>query len=896
LKTTNNTETSKVAHTDLPKAYEPTQAETRWYETWLQRGYFHADAADARRPFSIVIPPPNVTGSLHMGHAFNNTLQDILTRWQRMDGANALWLPGMDHAGIATQYVVERLLAQEGLDRRSIGREAFLERVWNWKQESGGTIINQLKRLGASCDWQRERFTMDDGLSRAVREVFVRLYEAGYIYKGHYIIHWCPRCLTALSDLEVEHEETPGKLYHIRYPLEDGSDALVVATTRPETMLGDTAVAIHPNDERYLQAHGKACLLPILGRRLPVLADDYVDPAFGTGVLKVTPAHDANDFVIGQRHNLPQIQVMDDHAVMNAAAGPYQGLDRYACRERLLQDLEAQGLLARVEDYRHAVGHCYRCATVVEPYLSEQWFMRMKELAAPAIEAVQTGRVRLIPANYESVYFEWMDNIRDWCISRQLWWGHRIPAWYCAACHAVTVAREDPTACTSCGSSRIEQDPDVLDTWFSSGLWPFSTMGWPESTPELQTFYPTSVLVTGFDILFFWVARMVMFGMQFMGDVPFREVYVHGLVRDAEGQKMSKTRGNVIDPLVMVDEYGADALRFTLTALASQGRDIPLSEDRIAGYRNFMNKLWNATRFGLQNLDGYDPAQVSESDLRPELADRWIRSRLQRVVAAARQALEHYTFHDLAHELYHFVWHELCDWYIELSKLRLRGDGAARLTAQHILATVLDQTLRLLHPVTPFITEELWQQLPQASESIVIAPYPTVETAEVDPEAETHMQLLMDVVSAIRTIRGEFRLPPSQRIEALVHTEEAEQLALLQQHADYLTSLAGLQNLVVNASVTRPEAAAVAVVAGMDVYVPLAGLIDFAQEKQRLEKDLHKVQQEIGRAEHKLQNHNFLAKAPAEIVAKERQDQAERQVRAQRLQDALDRVQAYMNA
>jgi valyl-tRNA synthetase len=521
----------------------------------------------------------------------------------------------------------------------------------------------------------------------------------------------------------------------------------------------------------------------------------------------------------------------------------------------------------------------------VEPYLSEQWFMRMKELAAPAIEAVQTGRVRLIPANYESVYFEWMDNIRDWCISRQLWWGHRIPAWYCAACHAVTVAREDPTACTSCGSSRIEQDPDVLDTWFSSGLWPFSTMGWPESTPELQTFYPTSVLVTGFDILFFWVARMVMFGMQFMGDVPFREVYVHGLVRDAEGQKMSKTRGNVIDPLVMVDEYGADALRFTLTALASQGRDIPLSEDRIAGYRNFMNKLWNATRFGLQNLDGYDPAQVSESDLRPELADRWIRSRLQRVVAAARQALEHYTFHDLAHELYHFVWHELCDWYIELSKLRLRGDGAARLTAQHILATVLDQTLRLLHPVTPFITEELWQQLPQASESIVIAPYPTVETAEVDPEAETHMQLLMDVVSAIRTIRGEFRLPPSQRIEALVHTEEAEQLALLQQHADYLTSLAGLQNLVVNASVTRPEAAAVAVVAGMDVYVPLAGLIDFAQEKQRLEKDLHKVQQEIGRAEHKLQNHNFLAKAPAEIVAKERQDQAERQVRAQRLQD-----------
>jgi valyl-tRNA synthetase len=883
-----------VAHTDLPKAYEPTQAETRWYETWLQRGYFHADASESRRPFSIVIPPPNVTGSLHMGHAFNNTLQDILTRWQRMDGANALWLPGTDHAGIATQYVVERLLAQEGLERRSIGREAFLERVWTWKQASGGTIINQLKRLGASCDWQRERFTMDAGLSRAVREVFVRLYEAGYIYKGHYIIHWCPRCLTALSDLEVEYEETPGKLYHLRYPLEDGSDTLVVATTRPETMLGDTAVAVHPDDARYRHAHGKACLLPILGRRLPVLADDYVDPAFGTGVLKITPAHDANDFVIGQRHNLPQIQVMDDHAVMNAAAGPYQGLDRYACRERLLQDLEAQGLLARVEDYRHAVGHCYRCATVVEPYLSEQWFMRMQELAAPAIEAVKTGRVRLIPANYESVYFEWMDNIRDWCISRQLWWGHRIPAWYCAECGAVIVARKDPTACTSCGSSRIEQDPDVLDTWFSSGLWPFSTMGWPEHTPELQTFYPTSVLVTGFDILFFWVARMVMFGLQFMGDVPFREVYIHGLVRDAEGQKMSKTRGNVIDPLVMVDEYGADALRFTLTALASQGRDIPLAEERIAGYRHFMNKLWNATRFCLQNLEGYNPVQVSASDVQPDLAERWIRSRLQRVIAAARQALEHYTFNDLAHELYHFVWHELCDWYIELSKLRLRGDGAARLAAQHTLATVLDQTLRLLHPVIPFISEELWQQLPQASESIVIAPYPTADAAQLDPEAEARMQLLMDVVSAIRTMRGEFRLPPSQRIETLVHTEDADQLALLRQHAEYLTSLAGLQNLVVDASVTRPEAAAVAVVAGMDVYVPLDGLIDFAQEKQRLEKDLHKVQQEIGRAATKLQNQNFLAKAPAEIVAKERHAQAERQDRAQRLQSALERLQAYM--
>jgi valyl-tRNA synthetase len=831
-----------------------------------------------------------------MGHAFNNTLQDILIRWHRMDGENTLWLPGTDHAGIATQYVVERLLAEEGVDRRTIGREAFLQRVWAWKEQSGGNIITQLQRLGASCDWDRERFTMDAGLSAAVREVFVRLYEEGYIYKGHYIIHWCPRCLTALSDLEVEYEESAGHLYYIRYPLEDGSSALVVATTRPETMLGDTAVAVHPDDQRYQYARNKTCLLPILGRRLPVLADAYVDPTFGTGVLKVTPAHDANDFVIGQRHHLPQIQVMDERAVMNAEAGPYQGMDRYVCRERLLQDLDRQNLLEKVEDYQHAVGHCYRCATVVEPYLSEQWFMRMQELAAPAIEAVKTGRIRLIPASYANTYFEWMQNIRDWCISRQLWWGHRIPVWYCADCGAVIAAREDPPSCPTCGSHRLNQDPDVLDTWFSSGLWPFSTMGWPQPTQELKVYYPTSVLVTGFDILFFWVARMIMFGLKFMGDVPFRDVYIHALVRDAEGQKMSKTRGNVIDPLVMIDAYGADALRFTLTALAMQGRDVRLSEERIAGYRHFMNKLWNAVRFCVQNLEGYDPTQINETSLSPELADRWIRSRLQRVIGEVRRALQDYAFNDAAHVLYHFVWHELCDWYIELAKLRLRGDGIPRWTAQHTLATVLDQTLRLLHPIIPFITEELWQRLPQASESLVVAPYPTVDLAQVDEEAEVQMQLLMDVVNAIRTIRGEVHLAPSQRIGVSIRAQDAVQATLIRQHTDYLTTLATLQHLVVDTTIGRPEAAATAVVAGMDIYVPLAGLIDFAKEKQRLAKELQKLHQERLQAEKKLLNRHFLTRAPAAVVAKEQTAQAERQHKIQRLQIALKRLQDYMDA
>ncbi len=887
-----NMENQNVAQADLPKAYSPSETETRWYATWLQRGYFHADVTQTNPPFSIVIPPPNVTGSLHMGHAFNNTLQDILTRWHRMDGDNTLWLPGTDHAGIATQYVVERLLAEDGLDRRTIGREAFLERVWGWKEESGGTIFRQLQRLGASCDWDRERFTMDAGLSKAVREVFVRLYEEGYIYKGHYIIHWCPRCLTALSDLEVEHEETVGKLYHIRYPLEDGDLVAIVATTRPETMLGDTAVAVHPEDERYTQLHGKACILPILGRRLQIIADAYVDPSFGTGTLKVTPAHDPNDFVIGQRHNLPQVQVMDEHGIMNAEAGPYQGMDRYACRAQLLRDLEAQGLLEKVEDHTHAVGHCYRCATVVEPYLSEQWFVRMQDLAAPAIKAVEDKRIRLIPANYENTYFEWMRNIRDWCISRQLWWGHRIPAWHCAPCGAVTVSREDPTACSACGSADIEQDPDVLDTWFSSGLWPFSTLGWPDQTPELATYYPTSVLVTGFDILFFWVARMIMLGLKFMGDIPFREVYIHGLVSDAQGHKMSKTRGNVIDPVELIESHGADALRFTFTALAMQGREVRMSEERVAGYRNFMNKLWNATRFCLQNLEGYDPTQMQEATLELELADRWILSRLQHVITEVRQALHDSMFSDAANTLYHFAWHECCDWYIELAKRRLRGDGPPKLAAQHTLATVLDQTLRLLHPIIPFITEELWQHLPQASDSLVVAAYPHAEDAWIDADAEAHMQLLMDVVSAIRTIRGEVRLAPSQRVETCIHVTDAAHANLLREHTDYLTTLGTLSTLVVDATVERPQVAATAVVAGMDIYVPLGDVIDIDKEKQRLEKDLQKLSQDLLRTRKKLANPSFLERAPEEIVAKEHAAEAELQDKEQRLQTALERIQS----
>ncbi|MDP2970700.1 MAG: valine--tRNA ligase, partial [Deltaproteobacteria bacterium] len=661
----------------LDKSYDPHQVEEKWYRFWMEQQYFRADESSNSQAYSIVIPPPNVTGVLHIGHALNNTLQDILIRFKRMEGCSVLWMPGTDHAGIATQNVVERQLMEEGLDRHALGRDKFIERVWKWKEQSGGTIINQLKKLGASCDWSRERFTMDEGLSEAVREVFVRLYQEGLIYRGHYIINWCPRCQTALSDLEVEHHEISGKLYHLRYPFREGNRFVVVATTRPETVLGDTAVAVHPEDERYQGDIGRKVILPVLGREIPIIGDPYVDMEFGTGCLKITPAHDFNDFEIGLKHGLEQVKVIDEEGRMNEHAGPYQGLDRFVCRERIVEDFKQEGVLIKTEDYHHKVGHCYRCKTIVEPNLSLQWFVRTKPLAQPAIEAVRTGRTRIVPELWEKTYYEWMENIKDWCISRQIWWGHRIPAWYCEACGEVIVAKEEPRSCSKCGSNQLKQETDVLDTWFSSALWPFSTMGWPEETAELKVFYPTSVLVTGFDILFFWVARMTMMGLKFMGDVPFRDVYIHGLVRDEKGEKYSKTRGNVVDPLDLIDRFGADALRFTLAALTMPGSDLKLSESRTEGYRHFANKIWNASRFALMNLEALSPDAMAQTHSPEEfsLPDRWIRGRLNETIRSVRKALDEYKFNEACHILYQFIWHEFCDWYLEMTKLYLYREG-----------------------------------------------------------------------------------------------------------------------------------------------------------------------------------------------------------------------------
>lgn len=870
----------------LEKVYIPRDIEQKWYAFWEAQGLFRADADSDRPPYSIVIPPPNITGSLHMGHALNNTLQDILIRAKRMQGYNALWMPGTDHAGIATQNVVERMLAAEGTDRHAVGREAFIQRVWQWKAESGGRIISQLKRLGCSCDWSRERFTMDAGLSAAVREVFVRLYEEGLIYKGDYIINWCPRCQTALADLEVEHETTDSHLYFIKYLLADNGGHLTVATTRPETLLGDTAVAIHPNDPRYTRFHGATVLLPVLGRRLPVITDEYVDMEFGTGALKVTPAHDLNDFQIAARHHLPSVKVIDDRGRMTAAAGKYQGMDRFACREKILKDLKAEGLLEKVEKYTHGVGHCYRCRTVVEPMLSKQWFVSVKPLAAAAVAAVQEGRIRIIPAMWEKTFFEWMHNIRDWCISRQIWWGHRIPAWNCQDCGALIVAREAPQVCPQCHGQRLAQEEDVLDTWFSSALWPFSTLGWPEQTKELQLFYPTSVLITAFDILFFWVARMMMMGLHFMHDVPFREVYIHALVRDAEGQKMSKSRGNVVDPLEIMDQYGTDAFRFSLAAFAAMGRDVRLSEERIAGYRNFVNKIWNASRFTLMNLADFDP---QADDAQPaSVAERWINSRLQGVIREVTDSLASYTFDQAAHHLYQFAWHEFCDWYLELIKPALYDsqDQARRRHTQRVLREVLSALLRLLHPFMPFVTEEIWHKLPGIQGSIMVAPFPTVQSHLIDPAAEAEMNLLMAVITAVRNLRGEMNIPPSTKVPVQFFSPSMDTLTTLANHAVSLTILGKIDSLTFNPSGERPQAAAKAVVENVEIYLPLAGLIDFAEEDRRLTKEMEKIGKELSTAQRKLANEDFMAKAPAAVVAKE-------QERVQSLTEKLAKLKSH---
>jgi len=884
-----------MANKELEKVYEPKSVEQRWYETWEREGYFHATLPCDKPSYSIVIPPPNITGVLHMGHALNNTLQDILCRWKRMSGYNVLWMPGTDHAGIATQNVVERQLAGEGKDRFELGREAFIERVWQWKGESGGQIIDQLKRLGASCDWERERFTMDAGLSTAVREVFVRLYQEKLIYRDNRLINWCPRCHTALSDIEVEHEEKAGHLWHLRYPVVGSEEFLVVATTRPETMLGDTAVAVNPADERYSHLIGGRVLLPLVNREVPIIADDYVDVAFGTGVVKITPAHDFSDFEMGLRHNLDRINVLDESGVVNAAGKQYEGMERFAARKQVVADLNALGLLEKIQDHALSVGGCYRCKTVVEPYMSLQWYVKVAPLAQKALAAVKEGRTKIVPSQWENTYYDWMENIRDWCISRQIWWGHRIPAWFCDHCGHITVAKQDPTACAECGSDEIRQETDVLDTWFSSALWPFSTLGWPEKAPELASFYPTSCLVTGFDILFFWVARMMMMGLHFMDEVPFTDVYIHALVRDSQGQKMSKSKGNVIDPLTVIDAYGTDAFRFTLAAFAAQGRDVKLAEERIAGYRNFANKIWNASRFAMMNLEGFDPAGVDPGTLKLSNADRWILYRLNQVAGSVHESLTTFRFNEGANDLYRFTWSEFCDWYIELVKDDLyKGDAERQASARYVLWMVLEHLLRLLHPFMPFITEEIWQALPGNADraaSIMLAEFPTprAEWAEF-AGAASEMELVMDVIKGIRNIRGEMEVAPSKQIAAILDCGSAESLVLLKRNEYYVMSLARLSDLAIGQGVERPTEASLQVAGDVEIIVPLRGLVNVEEEEKRLGKEIAKIEKDIDFLSKKLENPSFVERAPADVVVKEREKIAEFANKKRLLEESLEKI------
>jgi len=892
------TESSNTPETpEMTKAYDFKAVEGKWYEYWESRKLFAASLEEGRPSFAIVIPPPNVTGVLHVGHALNNTLQDILVRYRRMLGHNTLWLPGTDHAGIATQNVVERQLALEGASRHDMGRRRFVERVWQWKEESGGRIINQLKRLGCSCDWDRERFTLDEGLSRAVREVFTRLYGEGLIYRGDYIINWCPRCHTALADLEVEHEPTEGQLYHIRYPFVGREGFVVVATTRPETMLGDTAVAVHPSDERYNELPEKKVILPLVNKEIPIVFDTHVEREFGTGALKVTPAHDLNDFEIARRHDLPAVKVMDESGMMNEQAGPYVGLDRFACRAKVVEDLEKLGLLEKVEPHQHGVGHCYRCHTVVEPTLSKQWFVSVKPLAEAAIAAVKEGRTRIHPKSWENTYFDWMYNIRDWCISRQIWWGHRIPAWSCEECGELIVAAVDPDRCPKCASGRLLQETDVLDTWFSSALWPFSTLGWPEKTRELELFYPTSVLITSFDILFFWVARMMMMGLHFMGEVPFRDVYLHALVRDAEGQKMSKSKGNVLDPLLVMDKYGTDALRFTMAAFAAQGRDIRLSEERIEGYRHFINKIWNASRFALMHLQEsekeHEPVAAGSLTLAGlDLKHRWIASRAAVAVEAVSRSLDDYRYNDAASAIYQFVWHEFCDWYLEWVKPDLYGDDATnRSAARRVLRVVLETILKTLHPFIPFVTEEIWHSLPGERQSLMIAPFPVGLEAWRDSGAESDADTVMGVITGLRNIRGETGIHPSAKLTAHIICHDAPRRDLLLANGSALRSLAGVERLEVVEGGERPKGAASYIYHDIEIMVPLAGLVDVEQEIAKLDREKAKSDTLLQKVAAKLSNEKFLANAPAEVVAGEEEKKALLAAKLAKIEESRKRLE-----
>ena len=944
---------------ELSPRYDPKQVEERLYQSWESQGLFHAEPDPSRTPYTIVIPPPNVTGILHMGHALNNTIQDILIRFKRMQGFNALWVPGTDHAGIATQNVVEKQIAKEGKRRQDLGRDAFIQRVWQWKEQYGNTIIYQLKRLGASCDWQRTRFTMDAGLSEAVAEVFVRLYEKGLIYRGQYIINWCPRCQTALADEEAPHKDSKGHLWYVRYPLQRATsdraggpahfarggeevphaveraaderratdpEFITIATTRPETMLGDTAIAVHPKDKRYKKLIGRKAILPLVGRELPIIADELVDPEFGTGAVKVTPAHDPVDFQLSKRHNLPVLDIMTDDAHMVNVPQPYQGLDRFECRKRVVEALESQHLIEKIDDHQHGVGHCYRCDTVVEPRLSLQWFVRMKPLAEPAIKAVKSKKLTFTPPRWTKVYLNWMENIQDWCISRQIWWGHRIPVWYCNACISreasaknpdrkpenvigtqptdvvrrdqpgVIVSKTPPERCPNCGSIQLAQDADVLDTWFSSWLWPFSTLGWPKSTPELDYFYPTNTLVTAPEIIFFWVARMIMAGFFCMGEQPFSKIYIHGTVRDLTGKKMSKSLGNIIDPIEIIDKFGTDALRYTLITSTAIGQDVFISEERFTIGRNFANKLWNVTRY-LLSQPGVDKAAAKLDAKSLTVLDRWILSRLHRTIGAVTKALERFAFNEATQTLYDFVWHDYCDWYVELSKTQLASqDDAGRARTLAILAQVLETSLRLLHPVIPFVTEELWQhlrpvQLPASSSqpptSIMTAPWPKAASRWINADVEAQVALLQAVVTAIRNTKAELNVPVDTRPAVQLVTKQPEVRAFFEAHRRFLQALAQIGHVTIGETGQRSRDAAAAVVDGVEVLVPLAGLIDVERERQRIQTRIDELTAELGRIEAKLADRQFVERAPEAVVEQVR-------TRRQQVQDTLAKFTGYL--
>ncbi len=870
---------------ELATKYNPAEVEDRIYSSWIEGNYFHANPDESKKPYTIVIPPPNITGQLHMGHALDNTLQDILIRYHRMKGYDTLWLPGTDHASIATEAKIVEALKKEGTSKEELGREKFLERAWEWKEQYGGRIITQLKKLGSSCDWERERFTLDEGCSKAVKEVFVRLYEKDLIYRGERIINWCPHCRTSISDAEVEYEEKDGFFWHVRYPFADGSGYIELATTRPETMFGDTAVAVHPDDERYKKLIGKTLILPVVNKEIPLIADEYVEMDFGTGVVKITPAHDPNDFEVGLRHNLPIINVMTDDGFMNENAGEkYCGMDRYDCRKALVKQLEEEGYLIKTEPMKHNVGTCYRCGTSVEPRVSKQWFVRMEPLAKPAIDIVKNGSTKFVPERFDKVYFHWMENIKDWCISRQLWWGHRIPAWYCDECGEITVSRDEPTKCSHCGSEKLHQDPDTLDTWFSSALWPFSTLGWPDDTPELRHYFPTSTLVTGYDIIFFWVARMIFSSCEQMGTYPFDTVLIHGLVRDAQGRKMSKSLGNGIDPLEIIDKYGADALRFTLATGNSPGNDIRFSDEKVEASRNFANKIWNAARFILMNLDGTEEAPHIPENL--TMPDKWIISKLNTLAKEVNQNIDNYELGISVQKLYDFIWDFFCDWYIEIAKIRLQKGGEEAKTAKDVLIYVLSNALKLLHPFMPFITEEIWLTLPHDGKTIMLSSYPEYDEKLNFASDEAEFERIMKAVRAIRNRRAEMNVPPSKKAEVFIDTPFESTFI---SNTVYMERLAYASGVTVCAGVEIDGAVQV-VTEDAKIYIPMNELVDFEAEKARLSKELEEAEKDLEFFNRKLSNPGFLAKAPAAVVEKDKASAAKISEKIKMLKTSLEKL------